>query len=139
MKDSLYLLVAVKETSKDITYSGVILVGIGAAGSVMFAGVVLYTLWKEMMSSQGTTAIYNKTSTRLMNDSRVKDMLGTPIVAHGELSSRGRRRHISRSTYEKDGAKYLRMVYYLKGSHGKATVQLEMKQVSVLFPSLWGH
>jgi uncharacterized protein YkuJ len=51
--------------------------------------------------------------------------LGQPIKGFGEMTSRGRRRHVSAFEYEKDGQKLIRVKFYLKGSKRSATVHLE--------------
>lgn len=68
-----------------------------------------------------------------IQDIRVLDALGAPIKGYGEETSRRRRTHVSHAVYEKDGIKHMRMRFYIKGIRNKGIVELDMKQVSVIY------
>lgn len=112
----------VKQTTKDASYLGIIIAGIGVTG------VMFYAILSELFSGQSPNSIYTETLKLCRNDEKLADLLGGPIKGYGELSARGRRRHVSHIEYEKDGRKYMRMKFYVEGSRQKGTVHLEMKQ-----------
>lgn len=116
----------VKETAKTTSYLGVILLGVGVTGAMFF------TIFKELFSSQSPNNIYAKALDQCISDTRVEDLLGAPIKGFGEESRRGRRGHVSHSLFMQNGVKHLRMRFYIKGSRNKATVHLEMEEVSAL-------
>lgn len=65
-------------------------------------------------------------------DPRIEDALGAPIKGYGEETTRRRRTHVSHAVYEKEGAKHMRMRFYIKGIRNKAVVELDMKQVIII-------
>lgn len=113
----------VKETTKTLSYLGVIALGVAVTGTLFYA------VFNELFSSKSPNNVYNKAMKLCINDPRVEDKLGTPISAYGEETRRGRRQHVSHLLYEKDGVKHLRMKFYLQGIRNKATVQLDMAEV----------
>lgn len=115
----------VKETTKTISYLGVILLGVGITGTLGFA------IFRELFSSKSPNNVYNKAVKKCLSDTRVEDKLGLPITAFGEESRRGRRQHVNHILYDKNGKKHLRMKFYLKGSCNKGTVHLEMVEVGI--------
>ncbi|GFY53088.1 mitochondrial import inner membrane translocase subunit Tim21 [Trichonephila inaurata madagascariensis] len=110
----------VKETTKDAGYLGIIVAGIGVTG------VMFYAILRELFSRQSPNSVYSDALKLCRSDPSVIDTLGEPIKGYGELSSRGRRRHVSHLEYEKDGKNYMRMKFYLEGSRKSGTVHLEM-------------
>jgi len=99
----------VKETTKTVWYSGIIVAGIGATA------VILYAIFKELFSGDSPQAIYSKAFEKCKVHPRVCDLLGEPIKCFGEESNRGRRRRIKHSSYMKDGAEHLRLQFYIQG------------------------
>ncbi|KAA0199256.1 TIM21 protein mitochondrial, partial [Fasciolopsis buskii] len=62
----------------------------------------------------------------------VQDLIGSSVKAHGETNSRGRRRHTAHQYwYDDHGKLHMAMKFYLQGSLGSATVQLEVIEVSI--------
>ncbi|XP_041970647.1 mitochondrial import inner membrane translocase subunit Tim21 [Aricia agestis] len=112
----------IKETTKTVSYTGIIVVGIGVTG------IIFYYVLRELFSSNSPNSIYSVAFDKCKNDPRVEDALGTPIKAYGEETSRRRRTHVSHAVYEKDGVKHMRMRFYIKGIRNKAIVELDMKQ-----------
>lgn len=113
----------VKESTKTASYLGIILVGVGITGSLFYA------IFNELFSSKSPNNVYTQTVKKCLAEPRVVDKLGSPVIAYGEETRRGRRQHPSHVVYEKDGKKHLRMKFYLQGSAHKGTVQLEMAEV----------
>ncbi|KAL7304096.1 hypothetical protein TKK_0003556 [Trichogramma kaykai] len=112
----------VKENTKSAWYLSVII------GGVAVTGLMFYAIFRELFSSKSPNSVYARASDYCINDPRVINILGEPIKAYGEETRRGRRGHVMHSIYEKDGAKHIRMKFYLQGSRKKATAHLEMKE-----------
>jgi len=112
----------VKQTTKDASYLGVIVAGVGVTG------VMFYAILSELFSGESPNSIYTEALRVCRSDQKLVDILGEPIKGYGELSSRGRRRHVSHLKYEKDGINFMRMLFYVEGTRKKGTVHLEMKQ-----------
>nr|XP_022900961.1 mitochondrial import inner membrane translocase subunit Tim21 [Onthophagus taurus] len=112
----------VKETTKTASYLGVILLGVGVTGTLFYA------VFQELFSSKSPNNIYTQAVKKCLADNRVEDKLGSPITAYGEETRRGRRQHVTHLEYIKDGKKYMRMKFYLKGTFHKGTVNLEMME-----------
>ncbi|XP_077297911.1 mitochondrial import inner membrane translocase subunit Tim21 isoform X2 [Arctopsyche grandis] len=117
----------VKEAAKTVSYTGVILFGVGVTG------VIFYYVFRELFSSSSSTSIYSAALDRCIEDLDVAYALGSPIKAYGEESNRRRRNRVSHAFYERDGVKCIRMQFYIRGSKCKATVQLDMKEVDGKF------
>lgn len=114
----------VKETTKTVSYLGVILIGVGVTGTLFYA------VFSELFSSKSPNNIYTKAVKRCVADPRIEDKLGKPITAYGEETRRGRRQHVSHVEYMgKDGRRHLRMKFHLKGSFHTGTVQLDVAEV----------
>lgn len=109
----------VKQTTKDLTNISVILAGIGVFG------LVIYVVFKEFFSSKSPTSIFTMALKKCKNDPRIVELLGEPIKGHGEMTRRGRARHVSFVEYENNGKTFIRIKFYLKGSRNTATVQCE--------------
>ncbi|CAH0404925.1 unnamed protein product [Chilo suppressalis] len=112
----------IKETTKTVSYTGIILLGVGVTG------VIFFYVFRELFSSNSANSIYSTALEKCKNDPRVEDALGSPIKGYGEETTRRRRTHVSHAVYEKDGVKHMRMKFYIKGIRNKAVVELDMKQ-----------
>lgn len=114
----------IKENTKTASYMGVIVLGVGVTGALF------YTILKELWSSNSPNNIYSAALDRCVNDTRIQDQLGAPIKGFGEESRRGRRQRVAHTNFERNGIPHMRMQFYIQGIRNKATVHLEMKQVS---------
>ncbi|XP_050670225.1 mitochondrial import inner membrane translocase subunit Tim21 [Leptidea sinapis] len=112
----------IKETTKTVSYTGIILVGVGVTG------VIFYYVFRELFSSNSPNSIYSEALEKCKNDPRIEDALGAPIKGYGEETSRRRRTHVSHAIYEKDGINHMRMRFYIQGVRNKGVVELDMKQ-----------
>lgn len=112
----------VKETTKTAGNLGVILLGLGITGTILWA------VFKELFSSNSPNNIYSSALKACENDQRIQDQLGQPIKAYGEENSRGRRKHVSHTVYEVNGRKHMLLQFYIQGTRKKGTVYVEMKQ-----------
>ncbi|XP_015925594.1 mitochondrial import inner membrane translocase subunit Tim21 [Parasteatoda tepidariorum] len=110
----------VKQTTKDAGYLGIIIAGVGVTG------IMFYAIFRELFSRQSPNSVYSSALKLCRNEPSVVDTLGEPIKGYGELSSRGRRRHVSHFEYEKDGKNYMRLKFYVEGTRKTGTVHLEM-------------
>lgn len=114
----------IKENTKTASYMGVIVLGVSVTAALF------YTILKELWSSNSPNNIYSAALERCVNDTRVQDQLGAPIKGFGEETRRRRRQHVAHSLFERNGIPHMRMQFYIQGIRNKATVHLEMKQVS---------
>ncbi|XP_026500404.2 mitochondrial import inner membrane translocase subunit Tim21 [Vanessa tameamea] len=112
----------IKETTKTVSYTGIILVGVGVTG------IIFYYVFRELFSSNSPNSIYSVALEKCKNDPRIEEALGSPIKGYGEETTRRRRTHVSHAIYEKDGIKHMRMRFYIKGIRNKGVVELDMKQ-----------
>lgn len=114
----------VKETTKTVSYLGVILLGVGITGTLFYAA------FNELFSSKSPNNVYSKAAKRCLGDPRIQDKLGVPITTFGEETRRGRRQHVSHVAYVgNDGKKHLRMKFHLKGTAHTGTAHLDMVEV----------
>lgn len=114
----------VKETTRTVSYLGIILLGVGVTGTLFYA------VFNELFSSKSPNNVYSKAAKRCLADPRVQDKLGVPITTYGEETRRGRRQHVSHVVYKgKDGRTHLRMKFHLKGSFHTGTAHLDMVEV----------
>lgn len=113
----------VKETAKTTSYLGVILLGVGVTG------IMFYTIFNELFSSNSPQAIYGDAFDKCKNEPRVQDSLGQPIKCFGEESRRRRRTHVAHQMYQKNNRNYMRLSFHIQGIRNKATVHCEMREV----------
>ncbi|KAM7542466.1 hypothetical protein Aperf_G00000001520 [Anoplocephala perfoliata] len=111
----------VKQRVSDLWYSSIII------GGVALTGFIFYIITNELFSSKSPTRIYEEALKICVSDSRVQDMLGTPITGCGESNRRGRRTHIASNEWvDTHGKKHLAMRFYLNGVYASGTVHLEL-------------
>lgn len=110
----------IKETSKTISYTGIIIV------VFCIAMTIVYAILSELFSSKSPHRIYSRAYKYISEDPKVRNLIGDQIKGFGEETRRGRRRHVSHIEYSKNGRNYLRMKFYIKGNRGYGTVHLEM-------------
>lgn len=115
----------IKDTTKTASYLGVILVGVGVTGAL------LYAVFRELFSSTSSNNIYSAAVEKCKNDTRVQDKLGLPITAFGAETRRRRRQHVSHVKFLRDGKQCISMVFHLKGSFHQGLVQLEKTEVCI--------
>nr|SVE70164.1 EOG090X0I05 [Eubosmina coregoni] len=125
--DTFKIKVKVKETSKTIWYTGIVV------GGLIAAGIILFTVLKELFWSQSPQSIYSDAFKKCTGNSRLCDILGQPIKGHGAESSRGRHRHIKYATYMKNGVEHLQIQFYVKGIRNQAKVCADMEKINDKF------
>ncbi|XP_072024317.1 mitochondrial import inner membrane translocase subunit Tim21-like [Amphiura filiformis] len=112
----------VAQAGKDTMYTGIIIVGVGVTG------LMFYTVFKELFSSNSPNGVYTKALKICLQDGEIIEELGEPIKGYGEETRRRRRRHVSHLDYtDQDGVRHMRMKFYMKGTKRRATVHLEVK------------
>ncbi|XP_011178590.1 mitochondrial import inner membrane translocase subunit Tim21 [Zeugodacus cucurbitae] len=114
----------IKENTKTVSYTAIILAGIGVTG------VMFYAIFRELFSSCSPNNIYSDALDLVKEDPRVQDALGAPIKGYGEESRRGRRQRVAHSTFERNGVLHVRMQFYVQGIRNRGTVHLESRQAS---------
>ena len=72
---------------KTASYGAVVVVGLGVT-----AGLLFYCA-KELFGGDSPNAVYQRAADKCLADPKVKDLLGEPIKAFGEETSRRRRKH----------------------------------------------
>lgn len=82
---------SVKETAKTVWYTSVVLAGVSATA------VILYLIFKELLSTDSPEVIYSKALEKCKNNPRVCDLLGEPIKA--QRSEHAHRRRGSQIKY----------------------------------------
>lgn len=112
----------VKEAGKDIYYTGFIIAGLGVLG------MMAYYIGSELFSSGSANGVYTKAFKLCKSNTQVIDNFGEPLKGYGEMTRRGRRRHVSHLEYDKEGVKHMRMKFYIEGPIRKGTVNLEVYQ-----------
>lgn len=55
---------------------------------------MFYAILSELFSGQSPNSVYTEALKMCRNDKKLADLLGEPIKGYGELSARGRRRHV---------------------------------------------
>lgn len=110
----------IKETTKTISYTGIIIV------VFCIAMTIVYAILSELFSSKSPHRIYSRAYKYISEDPKVRNLIGDQIKGFGEETRRGRRQHVSHIEYSKNGRNYLRMKFYIKGNRGYGTVHLEM-------------
>jgi hypothetical protein len=88
-------------------------IGFGIASLAALGGLT-YLLFRELFSFGTPQGVYKDSLKKVKNDERCLQLFGNSILAHGEDSGRGRRRHIANMSYEKDGQKRLRVMFHVK-------------------------
>jgi len=89
---------------------------------------MFYAIGRELFSGQSPSGVYSRAVKLCTNNEKVKDAIGEPIKAYGEMNRRGRRRFVKSVEYEVDGVKRMQVQFYLEGSQNKGTVFVEVKQ-----------
>ncbi|GCC25301.1 hypothetical protein chiPu_0003710 [Chiloscyllium punctatum] len=113
----------VKEAGKDFTYLLVVLVGIGITGGLF------YVIFQELFSSSSPNKLYGDALKKCRAHPEIIGALGEPIKGYGEMTRRGRRRHVSHVEYVKDGVKHIQLKFYIEGTEPiKGTVHLDAKE-----------
>lgn len=60
---------------------------------------MFYAILSELFSGQSPNSVYTEALKLCRSDPKLSDLLGEPIKGYGELSSRGRRRHVRSDSF----------------------------------------
>jgi len=89
---------------------------------------MFYAIGRELFSGQSPSGIYSRAVKLCQKNEQVKDAVGEPMKAFGEMNRRGRRRFVSFAEYEQEGIKGMKVQFYLEGPLNKGTVHVDVKQ-----------
>ncbi|PIK42082.1 putative mitochondrial import inner membrane translocase subunit Tim21 [Apostichopus japonicus] len=112
----------VAQAGKDVTYLGVIIVGLG------ITALMFFTVGKELFSSKSPNVVYTRALKLCKKNDEVTAVFGLPFKGYGEMTRRKRRRHVSHYVYEKDGVVHMRVKFYIEGPDKKGTVNCEVRE-----------
>lgn len=112
----------VVQAGKDVTYLGVIVVGLG------ITALMFFTVGKELFSSKSPNVVYTRALKLCKQNDEVTALFGLPLKGYGEMTRRKRRRHVSHFEYEKDGRLHMRVKFYIEGPDKKGTVNCEVRE-----------
>ncbi|KAF9951639.1 hypothetical protein BGZ72_006904 [Mortierella alpina] len=96
---------------------------------VVLVGAVGYAIVSELFGSNSDTHVFGDALERVRNNEKLKDIIGMPIMGHGEPSSSKRRRNRrihSQVVLDGEGKEHLLMRFYVEGPHNEGTAHLEM-------------
>jgi len=114
----------VKQAGKDASYVGVLLLGFGVTGAL------IWYIASELLFSFSPNSVYSKALKMVKEDYKAIDAIGDSMKGYGEETSRGRRRHVSFQEYVVNDVNHMRIQFYVSGNNGKATVHAEAKETS---------
>ncbi|GAU98246.1 hypothetical protein RvY_09420 [Ramazzottius varieornatus] len=114
----------VKQASKDVFYTGVVVAGIS------ITGLLGYLIFRELFSSNSANGVYKDALKLCKNDIRVQSILGSPVKAHGETSRRGHRNHILSAEWKEAEAAggdqhIIQVKFHVQGPFNRGTVYAE--------------
>ncbi|KAG0196448.1 hypothetical protein BGX28_010096 [Mortierella sp. GBA30] len=99
------------------------------AAGVVLVGAIGYAIVSELFGSNSDTHIFGDALEKVRNNEKLKDIIGSPMMGHGEPSSSKRRRNRrihSQVVLDGDGKEHLLMRFYVEGPHSEGTAHLEM-------------
>jgi len=114
----------VKQAGKDASYMGIMLLGFGVTGTLIWYVV------DELMFGFSANSVYSKALKLVKDDDRIQYEIGDNLKGYGEETSRGRRRHVTCQEFVVDGVNHMRVRFYLSGTNRKATVHCEAVETS---------
>ncbi|KAK5828419.1 TIM21-domain-containing protein [Linnemannia elongata] len=102
--------------------------------TVIGAGVVLvsiigYAIVSELFGSNSDTHVFGDALERVRNHEKLKDIIGSPMMGHGEPSNSKRRRNRrihSQVVLDAEGKEHLLMRFYVEGPDNEGIAHLEM-------------
>jgi import inner membrane translocase subunit TIM21 len=62
--------------------------------NVLISGLIFYTIGKELFSGQSPSGVYDRAFKICKKNPEIVDSLGEPSKGYGEMTRRGRRRHV---------------------------------------------
>ncbi|KAI8384510.1 TIM21-domain-containing protein [Radiomyces spectabilis] len=98
-------------------------------GGFALTATLLYLAFNELFGSQSSTSIFNAAVDRIKSHEKLVEILGEPVIGHGE-PSRSRARRNRRVQYQivddHEGKPHLFMRFYVEGPNSTGTCLLEM-------------
>ncbi|KAF9100768.1 hypothetical protein BGX29_006265 [Mortierella sp. GBA35] len=96
---------------------------------VVLVGVIGYAIISELFGSNSDTHVFGDALERVRNNEKLKDIIGSPMMGHGEPSNSKRRRNRrihSQIVLDAEGKEHLLMRFYVEGPDNEGTAHLEM-------------
>ncbi|KAG0380754.1 mitochondrial import inner membrane translocase subunit tim21 [Mortierella sp. AD032] len=96
---------------------------------VVLVGVIGYAIVSELFGSNSDTHVFGDALERVRNNERLKDVIGSPMMGHGEPSNSKRRRNRrihSQVVLDAEGKEHLLMRFYVEGPDNEGIAHLEM-------------
>lgn len=95
----------------------------------MVVSAIAYLFVNSLFAGDSPQRIYSKALKIILQDERCVELLGDKILAYGENTGRGRRRHVVNSRYIKDGIERVRIMFHLKGTKKKGKAFAEVAKI----------
>ncbi|KAF9927580.1 Mitochondrial import inner membrane translocase subunit Tim21 [Linnemannia zychae] len=92
-------------------------------------GIIGYAIVSELFGSNSDTHIFGDALEKVRNNEQLKEIIGSPMMGHGEPSSSKRRRNRrihSQVVLDQSGNEHLLMRFYVEGPNNEGTAHLEM-------------
>ncbi|KAL5702948.1 hypothetical protein ACHQM5_028103 [Ranunculus cassubicifolius] len=104
------------------SYSVAILAGLG------LAAIIAYTAFTQFLLTPPESKVFGKALKRIQNESKVKDIIGTPIKGYGmETHNRSARQLIPHKIWtDEDGVEHVLVHFVIRGPRGSGNVECEM-------------
>ncbi|KAG0319038.1 mitochondrial import inner membrane translocase subunit tim21 [Dissophora globulifera] len=99
-----------------------------ATGAVLVAAIG-YAIVSELFGSNSDTRIFGDALEKVRNNDQLQEIIGTPMMGHGEASSSKRRRNRrihSQVVLDAEGKEHLLMRFYVEGPDNEGIAHLEM-------------
>ncbi|KAG0055488.1 Mitochondrial import inner membrane translocase subunit Tim21 [Linnemannia elongata] len=92
-------------------------------------GIIGYAIVSELFGSNSDTHVFGGALERVRNHEKLKDIIGSPMMGHGEPSNSKRRRNRrihSQVVLDAEGKEHLLMRFYVEGPDNEGIAHLEM-------------
>ncbi|KAI1307868.1 mitochondrial import inner membrane translocase subunit tim21 [Mortierella claussenii] len=99
------------------------------AVGVVLVGAIGYAIVSELFGSNSDTHIFGDALEKVRNNEKLQEIIGSPMMGHGEASSSKRRRNRrihSQVVLDAEGKEHLLMRFYVEGPDNEGTAHLEM-------------
>ncbi|OAQ31112.1 TIM21-domain-containing protein [Linnemannia elongata AG-77] len=92
-------------------------------------GIIGYAIVSELFGSNSDTHVFGDALEKVRNHEKLKDIIGSPMMGHGEPSNSKRRRNRrihSQVVLDAEGKEHLLMRFYVEGPDNEGIAHLEM-------------
>ncbi|KAG0284905.1 Mitochondrial import inner membrane translocase subunit Tim21, partial [Linnemannia gamsii] len=91
--------------------------------------IIGYAIVSELFGANSDTHVFGDALERVRNNEKLKDIIGSPMMGHGEPSNSKRRRNRrihSQVVLDAEGKEHLLMRFYVEGPDNEGIAHLEM-------------